>query len=128
MYIGGFFQPMITKKQAEARRENGALSHGPKTPEGKAICSQNAVKFGFFSRDPLLPGEDAEAFAEFRSGLLAALDPSGSVENMLAAQIIGAAWRLRRFPAVEASVVESRMWEAIVRLSRYAAVRLQGFE
>src|SRR5258706_9906429 len=98
---------MITTKQADARRKNGALSHGPNTPEGKAISSQNAVKFGFFSRDPLLPGEDPAAFADFRSSLIEELQPSGPLEKMLAQQIVDAAWRLRRFPAAEATVIES---------------------
>ena len=47
-----------------ANRANGKLSHGPRTPEGKAVSSMNAVKHGFFARDPLLAGESAEEFAD----------------------------------------------------------------
>jgi hypothetical protein len=115
---------MITAKQAEARRNNGKLSNGPNTPEGKAVSSRNAVKFGFFSRHPLLPGEDEHAFAAFRSGALTELGPEGFVENELAERIVSAAWRLRRVPAVEAGIIEWQMWAGLARTSRKQAVEL----
>jgi len=113
-----------TAKQAEARRNNGKLSNGPVTVEGKATSSRNAVKSGFFSRDPLLPGEDATAFTAFRDGALTELCPVGFVENELAARIVSAAWRLRRVPAVEAGIIEWQMWAGLAKTSRKQAVEL----
>src|SRR5258708_31048151 len=59
----------ITNKQAAARHANGRLSRGPKTRKGKAISSGNAFKHGFFTLDPLLPGESKTELAAFRDGL-----------------------------------------------------------
>jgi len=38
--------PMATKRQVEANRQNAQKSTGPKTPEGKQIVSANAVTHG----------------------------------------------------------------------------------
>ena len=40
---------MATIKQIKANRKN-AIKGGVKTKEGKAISSQNATKYGFFSK------------------------------------------------------------------------------
>src|SRR5207244_3680634 len=42
---------MSTSAQIEANRANSLKSTGPKTEEGKAISSRNALKHGFFSED-----------------------------------------------------------------------------
>ena len=115
---------MTTAKQAEARRNNGKRSSGPITVEGNAASSRNAVKFGLFARDPLLPGEDESAYAAFRDGALSELLPAGFVENQLAERIVSAAWRLRRIPALEAGIIEWQMWAGLAQTSREQAVEL----
>ena len=115
---------MISTDQQQASRDNGKKSHGPKTPEGKAVSSLNAVKYGFFARDPLLPGECADAFAAFRSRLTASLAPAGEMETLLVGRIVNAAWRLRRFPQIEAEILTSQMWSDVVKQSRHYAVEL----
>jgi hypothetical protein len=118
---------MNTTQQAEVSRNNGRLSMGPTTPEGKATSSRNAVKFGFFSRDPLLPGEDQSAFAEFRAGMLEELRPAGLLENQLAERIVSAAWRLRRIPAVEAGIIEWQLWAGFAKASREQASKMTSW-
>jgi hypothetical protein len=115
---------MISTDQKQASRDNGKKSHGPKTPEGKAVSSLNAVKYGFFARDPLLPGEDADAFHKFSAPLLASLTPAGDVEHMLANRIVDAAWRLRRFPRIEAEILTSQMWKDVAKQSWSYALEL----
>ena len=46
----------------EANRRNAALSTGPKTPEGKAASSKNALKHGLTAVEVLLPNEDRDAY------------------------------------------------------------------
>jgi len=54
---------IIPEKRAEAARINGAKFQGPKTPEGKARSSQNALKHGGYSRFALLlANEDPAVF------------------------------------------------------------------
>ena len=40
---------MATQKQIKANRQNAQKSTGPKTSDGKAVVSQNAVKHGLFA-------------------------------------------------------------------------------
>ena len=123
-------KPVTSTDQQQASRENGKQSHGPKTPEGKAASSLNAVKYGFFARDPLLPGECADAFTAFSAPLLASLAPAGHVEQLLAGRIVDAA--LLDKDAVRASaspdtsigrafIHDSKDAGTLTRLSRYEA-------
>jgi len=49
---------MSTQEQLNANRKNAEKSTGPKTADGKAISSQNAVKHGFFAKNDVISGED----------------------------------------------------------------------
>ena len=53
---------MRTEKQTSASRENAKKSTGPRTPEGKANSSKNALKHGLMAQDAVIPGEDPAAF------------------------------------------------------------------
>ena len=53
---------MATKKQIQANRNNATKSTGPRTGEGKARVSQNALKHGLLARDAVLPDEDPAEF------------------------------------------------------------------
>lgn len=90
----------------EANRANGAASNGPKTPDGKARSSANSLTHGLCSKRMVIPGENAEEFADFRARLWADLRPVGVVEQMLVERIIGCAWRLRRVVRIENEVLE----------------------
>ena len=95
---------MATLRQIEARRANGRRSRGPKTPEGKAIASRNALKHGLYSHNTLLPGQDPAEWLGFRDGLVAYLAPIGEAECALAERIAQNAWRQSSMGAVEAAI------------------------
>lgn len=99
----------ITPRQAEARSANGKLSHGPISAQGIAASSQNALKFGFFALTPLLPGESDTEFEAFRAGWIESLHPEDAAEVALVDRIADSAWRLRRFPAVEAALYTAEL-------------------
>src|SRR5207247_10688112 len=110
-----------TPRQVVPRRANGKLSQGPKTEEGKAISSMNALKSGFFARDPLLRGESAAEFAELRGRLHESFHPVGGAEIMLVDRIAESGWRLGRFPAVEAAMYSAELLEEQAQLVRRTA-------
>ena len=86
---------MATQKQIKANRKNAQKSTGPKTAEGKAAVSKNAVKHGLFT-DALIRGENPADYEVFHDEMLADLAPVGAVETMLAERVISLWWRLRR--------------------------------
>jgi hypothetical protein len=78
---------MATDKQIKANRQNAQKSTGPKTAEGKAAVSQNAIKHGLFT-DSVVTGETEAEYAAFQSELLAELAPRGVVEILLAERVV----------------------------------------
>ena len=87
----------ISSARAAASRKNGARSRGPKTPEGKARSSQNALKHGLRAQKyVVLPEEDGAEFAEFEAALMEELAPVGALQAVLARRVAVAAWRLAR--------------------------------
>ncbi len=97
---------MTTEAQINANRANAQKSTGPKTPEGKAIVAQNALKHGFWSQEVVIKGEDAEEFALFRAGLLEELAPAGLMELILAERIVSLSWRLQRAERLQITAFE----------------------
>ena len=102
----------MSNARAAASRRNGARSHGPKTPEGKARSAQNALKHGMRAQKyVVLPQEDAAAFAALETAILAELAPEGALQTLLARRVAVAAWRLERADRLEAEVLEFRGYE-----------------
>ncbi|MCD6393260.1 MAG: hypothetical protein J7M40_07105 [Planctomycetes bacterium] len=62
---------MISEKQLEANRKNALHSTGPRTAEGKAVVSGNAIRHGFRSQRIVIDGECADEYNDFRNKLIA---------------------------------------------------------
>jgi hypothetical protein len=87
---------MATEAQIIANRRNSQKSTGPRSPEGKAVVSKNAVKHGLFASENVIKGENREDFDLFRDEMLSKLAPVGPVESMLAERVVSLSWRLSR--------------------------------
>jgi hypothetical protein len=96
---------MSTKAQTKANRKNAQKSTGPKTDEGKAAVSQNAVKHGIFAQS-VIKGENEADYEVFHDKLLTELKPVGMVEAMLAERIVSLWWRLRRADRIQNQAIE----------------------
>jgi hypothetical protein len=94
------FSP-ISPAQLLANRANSQLSTGPRTLEGKARSSQNAVKSALTGRTVLLPTDDVEEYASFLAELQRDLKPVGQTECELVQIIVDCFWRLRRIQTLE---------------------------
>ncbi len=95
---------MASVAQIQANRSNAQKSTGPRTPEGKAAASQNAVKHGLLAEQVVIKGEDPAQFDLYRAGMLEELAPVGAVEAMLAERVVGLSWRLLRAERLQAAV------------------------
>ncbi len=99
-----------TNRQSETSRSNGALSNGPKTEEGKARSSQNAIKHGLNSDKILvLHTEKQQDYDALRAAYLKRFAPQDEVELELVDEMVGAKWRLRRIRSIETETLEMRM-------------------
>ncbi|HEY3824346.1 MAG TPA: SEC-C metal-binding domain-containing protein [Bryobacteraceae bacterium] len=119
---------MATDAQIAANRANAQASTGPATAAGKANSSRNALSSGLFSQGDFVRSDEHEQYAEFCGAFTKDLAPQGAIELTLSAEIIHAAWRLRRCSAIEATLTpandldpiadeasEGRAWRAVDR-------------
>jgi len=95
---------MASVAQIQANRSNAQKSTGPRTAQGKAVASQNAVKHGLLAEQVVIHGEDPAQFDLYREGMLADLAPVGGIETMLAERAVSLAWRLRRAERLHSAV------------------------
>jgi len=87
---------MVTEAQILANRRNAQKSTGPRTSEGKAAVSQNAVKHGLLAERDVIASESQADFDLYRQQLLDELSPVSPMESMLAERIVTLSWRLKR--------------------------------
>ena len=95
---------MATEAQIAANRRNAQSSTGPGTVEGKARVSRNAAIFGIYSTGDVVRPEEQDIYDLFCEGFQQDLAPKGAMETTLAAEIIHAAWRLRRCTEAESAI------------------------
>src|SRR6266566_6843653 len=92
---------MATEAQIAANRRNAQSSTGPRTPEGKAQSSTNAVSFGLFTCRDFVRPEETDEYTQFCTSFWEHLQPVGPLESTFSTEIIRSAWRLRRCSIVE---------------------------
>lgn len=86
---------------------------GPKTPEGKARSSQNALKHGLLSRRVLLQDEDPVEFQAHVRSYRDYFKPIGPVEAYLVDKLIAISWRAMRVQQVEGASMDQTYSDTI---------------
>lgn len=94
----------VSDVQLIANRQNAQLSTGPKSDEGKATSSLNAVKTGLTGRTVLLPTDDAAEYQCHVAAYTKEFQPVGQRECDLVQSIADTQWRLLRIPSLEAGI------------------------
>jgi hypothetical protein len=79
--------------RAEASRANGRLSHGPRSPEGKARSRRNGCKDGLTGAGIVLPPDAAAAVDRREAEFAREFRPHNAVERELVRQMALGAWR-----------------------------------
>jgi len=119
-YRGRERNPMATQRQIEANRLNAQKSTGPRTPEGKAVSSLNALKSGLDAESQFVTGEDRNEFAELQHEYFARFQPLTPEERFQVDTLLRNEWILRRLFRAEA-----HLWEYhALRASRSEGVPL----
>jgi hypothetical protein len=96
---------VTSQRQIDANRRNARKSTGPRTPEGKAVVAQNAVRHGLLSAKLLIDGEEEAELFGLAERLRAEYRPEGEFEELLVEDIVATSWRLRRVPHFEAALL-----------------------
>ena len=100
---------MSSQRQIDANRRNAQHSTGPRTPEGRAAVSLNALRHGLSAETSVLPGEDPGEFQQLLDAFFDEHQPAGPTETLLVEQMAICAWRLRRMRSLETGLFNVRM-------------------
>ena len=106
---------MPSLKQLEANRRNAQKSTGPRSVEGKAASSQNALKSGIDAKAQTLPGEKPEALEALAAEYYDRFRPATPEARHLVDTLVSNEWLLRRFRRIEVQILKHEM-EAAYRL------------
>jgi hypothetical protein len=82
---------------------------GPKTEGGKLVSKYNAIKHGLLTKEVLVEGEEKDVLKSLETSLYEALEPVGTLEEILLDRIVSNVWRLRRAVVVERNTMEFMM-------------------
>jgi hypothetical protein len=105
---------MTTPNKSAANAQNAKLSTGPRTDEGKAASSRNALKHGLTAKEVVVePGREAE-FEAYRDDLLQDLGPEGAAEVELFNRAIHAGWTLRRIREIESAMMREGILDPLL--------------
>ena len=101
---------MTSELKSATSRANGAKSHGPITPEGKQISSQNALDHGFTAKKIIvLECENLGQFQKMMADYTVTYQPGSAVEEDLVSEMVACRWRMQRLRAIETALTDSEM-------------------
>jgi len=95
----------VSERKVSANRANAQRSTGPRTPQGKARSSLNALRHGILARAAFnLKIEGVEKRAEFDAivaGLAQEFQPQTTSEHLMVQQLAGCYWRMAKVWTLE---------------------------
>jgi hypothetical protein len=97
---------VASDRQIEANRANALLSTGPTSPEGKAKCSQNALKTGLDAKSEVIRLETLADYEELTANFYRLHAPADENECFLVDRLISCVWLHRRYLATDTAVWE----------------------
>jgi hypothetical protein len=100
---------MATIKQIEANRLNSQKSTGPRSVEGKARSSQNALKSGIDAESLIIHGEDRAALEALTQEYVERFHPTTPEQRHYVDTLIRNDWQLRRLAKVDAQIWEREL-------------------
>ena len=125
---------MATASQIAANQHNAQSSTGPRTPEGKAAASRNALKYGLASSFTVLQDEDQSEFDTLLEDYRVEFGPQGQHESFLVDQMAQSRWKLARIQRLETSLFERALlterpedWKVLSNLHRYATAAERSY-
>jgi hypothetical protein len=92
----------LHKEAGQPARRNAT---GPRTALGKKRSSQNAIKFGIFSKATLLKSESRAEFESLRNALWKSKQPGDEFEELLLDKMVSNLWRQRRVLVAECAEI-----------------------
>jgi hypothetical protein len=95
---------MPTEAQINANRLNAQKSTGPKSPEGKAASSLNALKSGIDAWSHIIPGEDPAELEALTTAFLLHFRPADPNQLALVDTLVSTEWTQRRLRRIEAQL------------------------
>ena len=104
---------MATLAQIEANRANAQKSTGPRSVEGKAASSRNALKHGIDADSTVIPGEDAGQYEQLAAGYLDQFNPANPPERFQVDTLIDADWQRRRLKRVRDNLYRALLAEGV---------------
>ena len=87
---------LASELQRHSNQENAKNSTGPKTEEGKAKASMNALKHGLRTTALIIPGESIDDYRQFWDDMEVDWQPADKTEYCFFEDMIVARWMLAR--------------------------------
>jgi len=100
---------MSSLKQIEANRLNAQKSTGPRSVEGRAVSSQNALKTGIDAESLIIRGEKADDLDALTAEYFARFHPQTPEERHYVDSLIRDDWQLRRLAKADTQIWDHTM-------------------
>jgi hypothetical protein len=104
---------MATERQIAANRANAAKSTGPRSVEGEAVSSMNAVTSGVYAESEIIKGENPDALDRIADSFYRDYQPANTMEAALLDNVIRDTWLLIRFARIDAEIIDYKIQDAL---------------